>query len=70
LNSTIDKNYGWGVGTDVGFALLLESDASSTYKRLAMKKIIKKKIIIRKLLLTLSGISGNPVWHSHTSHRG
>jgi len=53
LNSTIDKNYGWGVGTDVGFALLLESDASSTYKRLAMKKIIKKKNNNKKIVTHL-----------------
>jgi len=39
----ISRDHGQGVGVGVGYTLLLESDASSIYKRSAMKKEIIKK---------------------------
>ena len=44
-NSTIGRDYGQGIGSDMGFALLLESNAFSVYKRSVMKKKLLEKII-------------------------
>ena len=55
----------------MGFALLLKSDISGTCERSVIKKkIIRKNNNNRKLVLTLSGVPDNPVWHIHISHRG
>ena len=42
-NPTIDRDYSQGIGVSVGNTLLLDSNASSIYKRLVMKKTISKK---------------------------
>ena len=42
-NPTISGDHGWGVGSGVGYILLLECDASGIGKEVTMKrKIIKK----------------------------
>jgi len=45
-NPAISENHGWDVGISVGYTPLLECDAPSIGKEVAMKKKIIKKIII------------------------
>jgi len=54
----------------MGFAPLLESNASGICKRLATKKkLLEKNKNKNNQLLTLSGASNNLAQHTHTSHR-